>query len=73
MMMSWAETGDTAHLQRCKRVMQRGRVAERLHRREVAMESYQWVADMWQHADPELRPVVDEARAALERLTAEGH
>jgi serine/threonine-protein kinase len=54
------------------RMMQRGRVAERLGRREVAVESYQWVADMWHHADPELQPVVDEARAALERLTAEG-
>jgi hypothetical protein len=55
------------------RMMQRGRVAERLGRREVAVESYQWVADMWHHADPELQPVVDEARAALERLTAERH
>jgi hypothetical protein len=53
--------------------MQCGRVAERLHRPEVAMESYQWVTDVWHHADPEVRPGVDEARAALERLTAEGH
>jgi hypothetical protein len=55
------------------RMMQRGRVAERQGRREVAAESYQWVADMWHHADPELQPVVDEARAGLERLTAERH
>jgi serine/threonine-protein kinase len=55
------------------RMMQRGRVAERLHRRDMAVESYQWVADVWHHADPELKPVVDEARAGLERLTAEGH
>jgi hypothetical protein len=55
------------------RMMQRGRVAERLGRREVAAESYPWVADVWHHADPELQPVVDEARAGLERLTAERH
>ena len=53
------------------RMLQRGRVAERLGRREVALESYQWVADMWRHADPELQPFVAEARAALARLTAE--
>ena len=53
------------------RMMQRGRVAERLGRREVAVESYQWVANVWRHADPELQPYVTEARAALERLTAE--
>jgi hypothetical protein len=53
------------------RMMQRGRVAERLGRREVALESYQWVADMWRRADPELQPYVTEARAALARLTAE--
>ena len=53
------------------RMMQRGRVAERLGRREVALESYQWVANVWHRADPELQPYVTEARAALERLTAE--
>jgi hypothetical protein len=37
----------------------------------VALESYQWVADVWRHADPELQPYVTEARAALEWLTAE--
>jgi len=53
------------------RLMQRGRVAERLGRREVAIESYTWVASVWRHADPELQPYVSEARAALERLAAE--
>jgi serine/threonine-protein kinase len=53
------------------RMMQRGRVAERLGRREVAMESYHWVANVWHHADPELQPYVAEARAGLTRLTAE--
>jgi hypothetical protein len=55
------------------RMMQRGRVAERLGRREVAAESYPWVADVWHHADPELQPVVDEARAgpgAVDRRAA---
>jgi hypothetical protein len=41
--------------------MQRGRLAERVHHREVALESYQWVAAVWHPADPELQPVVDEA------------
>jgi hypothetical protein len=53
------------------RMMQRGRVAERLGRRDVAVESYQWVADVWRHADPALQPYVTEARGALGRLTAE--
>ena len=53
------------------RMLQRGRVAERLGRREVALESYQWVADIWRRADPELQPYVTEAREALARLTAE--
>jgi serine/threonine-protein kinase len=53
------------------RMLQRGRVAERLGRREVALESYKWVADIWRTADPELQPFVTEARAGLARLTAE--
>ena len=53
------------------RMLQRGRVAERLGRREVALESYTWVANVWRTADPELQPYVTEARAGLARLTAE--
>jgi eukaryotic-like serine/threonine-protein kinase len=53
------------------RMMQRGRVAERLGRRQVAVESYQWVARIWRNADPELQPYVTEARTAIARLTAE--
>jgi tetratricopeptide (TPR) repeat protein len=53
------------------RMLQRGRVAERLGRREDALESYQWVTAIWRNADPELQPLVQEARAGLQRLTAE--
>jgi eukaryotic-like serine/threonine-protein kinase len=49
----------------------RGRVAERLGQREKALRSYQYVVDIWRHADPELAPEVAEARRGLERLTRE--
>jgi hypothetical protein len=47
------------------------RAAERLHDRNGATRRYQFVADLWRHADPELQPYVDEARAALRRLGEE--
>jgi hypothetical protein len=49
----------------------RGRVAERLDKRETAIQAYQWVADMWRRPDPELKPYADEAKQGLARLTAE--
>ena len=49
----------------------RARAAERLGDRERAIREYQYVADIWRHADPELQPYVAEARAGLQRLTAE--
>ncbi len=52
-------------------VLERARLAERLGDREKAVKSYQFVADVWRHADPELRPYVMEARKGLERLTGE--
>jgi serine/threonine-protein kinase len=52
--------------------LERGRVNERLGKREPAAEAYSFVARTWMQADPELRPVVDEARTALARLTEEG-
>jgi len=52
-------------------VLERGRVAERLNDRERAIRSYQYVADVWRHADPELQPYVAEAREGLGRMTAE--
>jgi tRNA A-37 threonylcarbamoyl transferase component Bud32 len=59
--------------------LERGRVAERRSQRDPeagtrgierfrAAECYQFVADVWRHADPELQPHVAEARAGLERL-----
>jgi serine/threonine-protein kinase len=51
--------------------LERGRVNERLGNREAAVDAYQFVADVWRHADPDLQPYVDEAKAGLERLTAE--
>jgi len=47
------------------------RAAERLGERERAIHGYQFVADAWRRADPELQPYVVEAHQALERLTGE--
>jgi predicted Zn-dependent protease len=49
----------------------RGRVAERLGKRETAVQAYQWVTGMWRRPDPELQSYADEAREGLARLTAE--
>jgi hypothetical protein len=51
--------------------LERARVNDRLGEDEKAVEAYSFVAQIWRHADPELQPVVAEARAALSRLTAE--
>jgi eukaryotic-like serine/threonine-protein kinase len=51
--------------------LERGRVAEQLDDRHRALEAYRYVTAAWRHADPELQPYVAEARAGLERLTAE--
>jgi eukaryotic-like serine/threonine-protein kinase len=53
-------------------VLERGRIAEGLGERPKARDSYQFVVDVWRHADPELKPYVGEARAGLERLAAKG-
>jgi len=53
------------------RALERGRVNERLGNRERAVEGYSKVLQAWRHPDPELRAYVDEARAALARLSAE--
>jgi serine/threonine protein kinase/tetratricopeptide (TPR) repeat protein len=52
-------------------ILARARVAEHLKDRPQALRSYRLVADAWLHADPELRPYAAEARAAIQRLTAE--
>jgi serine/threonine-protein kinase len=51
-------------------VLDRARIAESLGEREKAMDSYQFVVDVWRHADPELRPYVREASSGLKRLAA---
>ena len=50
------------------RALERGRVNERLGNRERAVAGYMFVVQAWRNADPELKPYVDEARAALIRL-----
>lgn len=51
--------------------LERGRIAERLGQLEKAIQSYQFVADVWRNADSELLPHVAEAREGLERLVGE--
>ncbi len=51
--------------------LERGRVNERLGNRNKAIESYSFVAAVWRNADPELQPYVQEAKAALQRLSSE--
>jgi hypothetical protein len=48
-----------------------GLLHERLGNREQAITALTFVVDAWRNADPELQPVVDDARAALARLAAE--
>jgi serine/threonine-protein kinase len=48
--------------------LERGRIAESLGERQKAREAYQFVVDVWRHADPELEPYVREARGGLARL-----
>ena len=48
-----------------------GRVNERLGNREKAVESYSFIAADWRNADPELQPLVQEAKEAVARLTGE--
>jgi serine/threonine-protein kinase len=51
--------------------LERARLAEKLGERALAVQYYQFVADVWRNADPELSPYVEEARAGLQRLTSE--
>ena len=44
---------------------------ERLGNRDQAIEAYAFVVEAWRDPDPELLPMVEEARAALARLTGE--
>jgi hypothetical protein len=49
-------------------MLERGHAAERRGERAKAIECYQFVVDVWRHADPELQDHVSEAREALARL-----
>jgi hypothetical protein len=51
--------------------LERARVTERLGDREKAARDYQYVANVWRHADPELQPYVTEAREGLTRVVGE--
>ena len=51
--------------------LERGRIAEGLGERQKARDAYQFVVDVWRHADPELALYTREARAGLERLAGE--
>jgi hypothetical protein len=51
-------------------VLEQGRIAESLGERQKAIDSYQFVVDVWRHADPELEPYIRDARAGLERLAS---
>jgi len=59
---------DRSHDRRMPILLERARLAERLGDRPTAVKYYQFVVQAWLHADPELQPVVAEARAALARL-----
>jgi serine/threonine protein kinase len=52
-------------------MLTRARVAEKLDDRATATRYYQRVLDLWRHADPELRPFVEEASAGLSRVNEE--
>jgi len=52
-------------------VLERGRIAEGLGERDKAIDSFQFVVDVWRRADPQLQPLVVEARNALARMTRE--
>ena len=52
-------------------MLDRARIAESLGEREKALQSYQFVVDVWRGADPQLQPFVVEARNALTRMTRE--
>ena len=55
------------------RQLERGRIAERLGERERAVDAYAYVAAAWRNTEsPALRTAVDESKAALTRLDADG-
>jgi hypothetical protein len=53
------------------RILVRGRLRERMGRRDDAAADYAYVVDTWDRGDSVLQPYVGEARAGLSRLGAE--
>ena len=51
--------------------LEHGRVHERLQNRDAAIEAYSHVITWWRNPDPELLPIVEAARAGLQRLLVE--
>jgi tetratricopeptide (TPR) repeat protein len=47
---------------------QLGKIYEQLEEYDKALESYEYFVEYWQDADPELQPMVEEARQAIIRL-----
>jgi len=62
---------DRIYDRRVPLMLERARLADRLGDIRTAVHYYQFVAQAWLHADPELQPIVAEARAALQRLGEE--
>ncbi|HEY6852731.1 MAG TPA: serine/threonine-protein kinase, partial [Gemmatimonadales bacterium] len=54
------------------RMLERGRLNEKLGHRDAAVAAYAFVADVWANADAPLQPYVTEARAGVARLVREG-
>jgi len=52
-------------------MLHRGRVNQRLGRREKAIDAYAFVVAAWQRADAELQPYVEEARRGLTALRSD--
>jgi tetratricopeptide (TPR) repeat protein len=48
-----------------------GELAEQRGDKKAAVEYYEKLIDLWKNADPELQPIVKDARARVTRLTSE--
>ena len=55
------------------RQLELARAAERAGDRATAVDAYGKVEDAWARGDPEVQPIVTEARAALARLAPDAH
>jgi tetratricopeptide (TPR) repeat protein len=53
-------------------LLKRGQISEQLGRRDAAAGFFRRVLALWSDADPEFKPMVEEARAGLERVKSEG-